>query len=55
MENSKDVIQFRVQKSDDSLEEALLLANKGHYNTVVSRLYYAAFYAVSAIIKRRNL
>lgn len=55
MEDIEEVIQFRLQRSDEAFEEALLLASEGHYNTVVSRLYYSAFYAVSALLLKSKI
>jgi uncharacterized protein (UPF0332 family) len=37
-----------MSRAREALEEAGLLFEKGHTNTAVNRLYYAAFYAVSA-------
>lgn len=50
MKADKDLINYRVQRSIECYEDALLVATKEHWNSVVNRLYYAAFYAVSALL-----
>jgi uncharacterized protein (UPF0332 family) len=39
----------------ETLEEARLLAKTGHWNGCVNRLYYACFYAVSALLVNEGL
>lgn len=46
---------YRLERAHESLEEAEILINKGHSNTFVNRLYYACFYAVSALLLTRGL
>lgn len=54
-ENIDDLIKYRLERSEDALEEARLLFESGHINTYVNRLYYAAFYAVSALLLCRDI
>jgi len=44
------LIAYRVARAEESLDEARLLLDAGHLNTAVNRLYYACFYAVSALL-----
>jgi len=44
------LIRYRLDRARESLDEALLLLDAGHINTCVNRLYYACFYAVSALL-----
>jgi uncharacterized protein (UPF0332 family) len=44
------LINYRLERARESLEEAKLLFDRGHTNTYVNRLYYACFYAVSALL-----
>lgn len=46
------LIEYRLQRADETLEEARLMQQIGHWNTCANRLYYAAFYAVSALLIR---
>lgn len=50
-----DLVYYRLEKSDMSLEEADFLANGGFYNSAINRLYYACFYAVSALLIKNGI
>ncbi|MBF0353001.1 MAG: HEPN domain-containing protein [SAR324 cluster bacterium] len=54
-ESIKDLVNYRLTRSEETLEEARILANVGHWNACVNRLYYACFYAVSALLILDNL
>lgn len=41
---------YRFERAREALREAELLLAEGHTNTFVNRLYYACFYAVSALL-----
>ncbi len=45
---------MHVQKKE-TLEEAEVLSSTGHWNACVNRLYYACFYAVSALLSKHDL
>lgn len=44
------LIRHRMDRARESLEEARLLLDAGRFNGSVNRLYYACFYAVSALL-----
>lgn len=46
------LIAYRLQRAEETLEEARVMQNIGHWNTCANRLYYAAFYAVSALLAK---
>jgi uncharacterized protein (UPF0332 family) len=50
-----DYIKYRFNRAKETFEEALLMANNGHWNTAINRLYYSCFYAVVALLLKRNL
>lgn len=50
MKNKYDYIKYRLQKSVQSIKEAKLLMENGLNDTAMSRLYYAAFYALNALL-----
>ncbi len=54
-EETRILINYRMERSRESLEEAKILLDKGHGNTFVNRLYYACFYAVSALLLTKGL
>lgn len=53
----KDYIEYRLTRADNTLNDAKVLANNNSWNSCVNRLYYACFYAVSAllILKGHNI
>ncbi|MFC2126691.1 HEPN domain-containing protein [Bacteroidota bacterium] len=53
--SKKDLIDYRIKRAYESVEEAKLLAKEGHWNSVANRLYYACFYVVNALIVKHNL
>lgn len=46
----KDYINYRLQRATDTLNDARLLADNGRWNSSINRMYYACFYAVSALL-----
>ncbi len=48
--NIQELINYRLHRAYETLEEARLMQDIGHWNTCANRLYYAAFYAVSALL-----
>lgn len=54
-EEERAVIEYRLARAREALQEAKLLLQTGHVNTYVSRLYYACFYAVSALLLTKNI
>lgn len=53
--NREDYIRYRLQRSEESYEDALILAENQRWNSVVNRLYYACFYAVIALLLQNNI
>jgi len=45
-----DYINYRLQRASDTLNDARLLAENERWNSSINRLYYACFYAVSALL-----
>jgi uncharacterized protein (UPF0332 family) len=52
---SKDLVLYRMTRAKETLEDARILADTGRWNACVNRLYYACFYAVSALLVRHGL
>jgi uncharacterized protein (UPF0332 family) len=44
-----------MERARDAIAEAEAMAQLGHWNACVSRLYYACFYAVIAVLLHRGL
>ncbi len=49
-EDIQALIDYRLQRATETLAEARLMQSARHWNTCANRLYYAAFYAVSALL-----
>ncbi|MEB2778907.1 HEPN domain-containing protein [Algoriphagus sp. C2-6-M1] len=55
MRNSKnDLVKYRLARAHETFEDAVILAENNKWNSAINRLYYAAFYAVSALIIIKN-
>lgn len=50
-----DLVQYRILRARDTFEDAQILAEKNKWNSTINRLYYAAYYAVMAILLTENL
>ena len=48
--SNRDLVFYRLQRARESLEDARILADAKRWNPSVNRLYYACFYAVSALL-----
>lgn len=49
------LIHYRLDRAHESIEEAKLLLENGHFHSSVNRLYYACFYAVSGLLLTEGL
>lgn len=54
-QETKDLILYRLERAHESLSESIILLEGGYANTFVNRLYYACFYAVSALLLTKKL
>jgi uncharacterized protein (UPF0332 family) len=48
--NKQELVEYRISRSKETYDEALLLASQGHWNAVANRLYYSCFYMVNALL-----
>ena len=44
------LIQYRLDRADETLKEVEILAKEAHFNAAANRLYYSCYYAVSALL-----
>jgi uncharacterized protein (UPF0332 family) len=51
---TNDLINYRLERAKETLEDAKLLAEKQRWNSAINRLYYAAYYAVIALLLKGN-
>lgn len=54
-ETKKDLIKYRIERSKDTYDDAIILAEKGKWNSTINRLYYSAYYAVMALLLNADL
>ena len=55
IDETNEFIDYRLRKSDEVYEAAVVLYNAGQWNSAINRLYYAYFYAASALLLRRGI
>lgn len=53
--SNDDLVKYRLSRAFETLDEAKLLATSDHWNAVANRLYYAAFYAVCALLISKDI
>jgi uncharacterized protein (UPF0332 family) len=53
--DKQELIGYRVSRSKETFDEALLLASNNHWNAVANRLYYSCFYIVNALLIKNDL
>ena len=51
----RELIEYRMRRAWEALDEASLMRREGHWNTCANRLYYARFYAVTALLAAKGL
>lgn len=49
-EDRKQIVLYRIEKSKQTLHEAIANVDNGFVGTAANRLYYAAFYGVAALL-----
>lgn len=49
-EERKAVVSYRMDNAVRTLNEVLDHSERGYWNTAVNRMYYACFYAASALL-----
>lgn len=54
-EQNKELIQYRIERARDSLEDARILSNAERWNASIKRIYYACFYALTALFAQKDL
>lgn len=49
------LVNYRLQRAEETLEEVCLMADAGHYNAAVNRMYYACYYATIALFLKHHI
>lgn len=51
----QDYINYRISKSCEIFDDALLLANNERWNSCINRLYYSSYYLASALLFKNDI
>jgi len=54
-ESNGELVSYRLRRARETLADARILADADRWNPCVNRLYYACFYAVSALLIQEGL
>ena len=53
--SKQELVKYRLDRAYESFEEAIILSEKGKWNAVINRLYYACFYSVNALFLNNGI
>lgn len=54
-EERRSLVSLRLQNAKETLTELPILMEHGFWNTTVSRMYYACYYAVAALLLKHGI
>ena len=54
-ESRNAMVAYRQEKADVAIDDALFLTDAGRYNIAANRLYYALYYAASALLLSKGI
>ena len=54
-EGQEDLIRYKISRAEETLAEARVMLQTSHPYGAANRIYYACFYAVTALLLTRNL
>ena len=52
--SKKELVEYRLKRAFETFDDAKLLSENNKWNSAINRLYYASFYAISALIILEN-
>lgn len=55
MDKRQDLCNYRIDQAKETINVAKLCFENGHYKDAINRAYYAAFYAVKAVLTLDNI
>lgn len=53
--DNKDLVYYRLSRAKETLDDAKILIERKKWNSAINRLYYAAYYAITALLIKQNL
>lgn len=51
----EDYIKYRIDRAKETIEEVRTHIENRYWNTAINRMYYACFYAVSALLAKEQI
>lgn len=54
-DSRQDYIAYRIEKSKEIFDDAVLLADNDRWNSCINRLYYSSYYLVTALLFQANI
>ncbi len=55
MSAEEDLIAYRLQRAQEAVQEAQILAQSQFWNGAINRLYYSCFYLVDALLLKKKI
>ena len=52
---SSDFVNYRLQKAKETISETKILIENKLWNTAINRMYYACYYAVGALLAKKDV
>ena len=52
--NKQELIDYRISRAKETLRDAQILAESERWNSSINRLYYAAYYAITALLLKSD-
>lgn len=53
--DTPELIAYRMQRSHETLQEARMMVDSGFWIGAVNRIYYACYYAISALLLKNDI
>ncbi len=53
--NTPELIIYRMERSQETLQEAKMMIDSGFWIGAVNRIYYACYYAISALLLKNDI
>ena len=50
-----DYIKYRIERANNTLDDAILLFEKGSLGSAINRMYYSAFYPTIALLLEKDM
>ncbi|SHI85333.1 Uncharacterized protein, contains HEPN domain, UPF0332 family [Tangfeifania diversioriginum] len=51
----EDYINYRIKRADETIREVAVHIENKFWNTAINRMYYACFYAISALLTKEKI